>query len=148
MTMSGMTNEEMPRMMREMMEKMFANMTPDDKTKMLMGMMGKLKEGINMEEMMPKVMMAMMSKEEAGGMREIMAKMRKGGEEEASMMPEMMLKAMMPHCIKMMMPAIGKDKRPDLVSSIVSALKKQATIGMSDEEQAAFVAKIVESVKA
>jgi hypothetical protein len=64
------------------------------------------------------------------------------------MMPEMMLKGMMPHCIKMMMPAIAKDKRADLVSSTVSALKKQATSGMSDEEQAAFVAKIVESAKA
>jgi hypothetical protein len=40
---------------------------------MMMGMMGKMKEGINMEEMMPKMMMAMMSKEEPGGMREMMA---------------------------------------------------------------------------
>jgi hypothetical protein len=115
---------------------------------MMMGMMGKMKEGINMEEMMPKMMMAMMNAEEAGGMKEMMVKMRQGGEEKESMMPEMMLKGMMPHCIKMMMPAIGKDKRAELVSSIVSTLKEQATRGMSGEEQAAFVAKIVESVKA
>lgn len=148
MTMSRMNNEEMQSMMREMMEKMFANMTSDDKIEMMMGMMGKMKEGINMEEMMPKMMMAMMSAEEAGGMKEMMAKMRQGGEEKESMMPEMMLKGMMPHCIKMMMPAIAKDKRADLVFSIVSALKEQATSGMSGEEKAAFVAKIVESVKA
>ena len=63
-------------------------------------------------------------------------------------MPEMMLKGMMPHCIKMMMPAIANDKRADLVTNIVSALMEQATSGMSGEEKAAFVAKTVETVKA
>ena len=140
-----MNTEEMQSMMREMMEQMFANMTSDEKMEM---MMGKMKEGINMEEMMPKMMVAMMSAEKAGGMKEMMAKMHQGGEEEESMMPEMMLKGMMPHCIKMMMPAIAKDKRVDLVSSIVSALKEHATSGMSGEEKASFITKIVESVKA
>ena len=144
-----MNKEEMQSMMPEMMEKMFSGMTTDDKKEMMMGMMAKMKEGIDMKEMMPKMMMGMMSaKEGEGGMKEMMAKMMHGGEEKESMMPEMMLKGMMPHCIKMMMPAISKDKRADLVSSVVSTLMEQASSGMSDEEKATFVAKVVETIKA
>ena len=143
-----MNQDEMQNIMREMMGQMFANMTSEDKIEMMMGMMDKMKEGINMEEMMPKMMMAMMSAEKGtGGMKEMMAKMLQAGEEKESMMPEMMLKGMMPHCIKMMMPAIAKDKRADLVTNLVSALMEQATSGMSGEEKAAFVAKTIETVK-
>jgi hypothetical protein len=143
-----MNKEEMQSMMPEMMEKMFASMTADDKKEMMIGMMAKMKEGIDMQEMMPKMMMGMMSaKEGEGGMKEMMAKMMHGGEEQESTMPEMMLKGMMPHCIKMMMPAISKDKRTDLVSGIVRILMEQASSGMSDEEKATFVGKVVETIK-
>ena len=143
-----MNKEEMQSMMPEMMEKMFSGMTTDDKKEMMMGMMAKMKEGIDMKEMMPKMMMGMMSaKEGEGGMKEMMAKMMHGGEEKESMMPEMMLKGMMPHCIKMMMPAISKEKRADLVSNMVSTLMEQASSGMSDEEKATFVSKVVDTIK-
>jgi len=133
--------------MHEMMEKMFSSMTADDKKEMMMGMMAKMKEGIDMQEMMPKMMMGMMSaKEGEGGMKEMMAKMMHGGEEQESMMPEMMLKGMMPHCIKMMMPAVSKDKRADLVSGMIDTLMEQASSGMSDEEKATFVAKVLETI--
>jgi hypothetical protein len=142
-----MNKEEMQGMMDEMMEKMFSGMTADDKKEMMMGMMAKMKEGIDMHEMMPKMMMGMMgAKEGEGGMKEMMAKMMHGGEAQESMMPEMMLKAMMPHCIKMMMPAISKDKRADLVSGVIDTLMEQASSGMSDEEKANFTAKIVETI--
>ncbi len=142
-------NVEMQSMMPEMIEKMFSGMTTDDKKEMMMGMMAKMKEGIDMKEMMPKMMMDMMSaKEGEGDMKETMAKMMNGGEEKESMMPEIMLKGMMPHCIKMMMPAISKDKRADLVSSLVNTIVEQASSGMSDEEKTTFVEKIVETIKA
>ena len=143
-----MNKEEMQSMMPEMMEKMFSGMTTDDKKEMMMGMMSKMKEGINMQEMMPKMMMGMMSdKEGEGSMEEMMSKMMHGGEEKESAMPEMMLKGMMPHCIKMMMPNISKDKRADLVSGLVNTIVKQATNGMSDEEKTTFVEKIVDTIK-
>ncbi len=142
-------NVEMQSMMPEMIEKMFSGMTTDDKKEMMMGMMAKMKEGIDMKEMMPKMMMGMMSaKEGEGDMKEMMVKMMNGGEEKEPMMPEIMLKGMMPHCIKMMMPAISKDKRADLVSSLVNTIVEQASSGMSDEEKTTFVEKIVETIKA
>lgn len=142
-----MNKEEMKKMMPEMMEKMFSGMTVDDKKEMMMGMMSKMKEGINMQEMMPKMMMGMMSaKEGEGGMKEMMVKMMHGGEEKESAMPEMMLKGMMPHCIKMMMPAISKDKRADLVSSLVNTIVEEASSGMPDAEKTKFVEKVVETL--
>jgi hypothetical protein len=149
MTMSGMSKEEMQGMMREIMDKMFTNVTVDDRKEIMISMMDKMREGINMKEMMPKMMMGMMSAEEGkGGMKDMMAKMMQGGQEHEAMMPEMMLKGMMPHCIKMMMPAISKNKRSDLVSSMVSTLMEQASSGMSDEEEAALVAKVLDTIKA
>ena len=99
-----------------------------------------------MQEMMPKMMMGMMSDKE-GGMKEMMAKMMHGGKEEEFAMPEMMLKGMMPHCIKMMMPTISKDKRSDLASSLVNTIMEQASKGMSDEEKTTFVEKVVKTIK-
>jgi len=139
-----MNKEEMQSKMHEMMQKMCANMTSDEKTEMMMGMMGKMKEGMNIEDMMRK----MSTKEGSGGMKEMMAKMMQGGEGPESMMPEMMLKGMMPHCIKMMMPSISKDKRADLVSGMISTLMEQASNDMSDEEKASFTAKVAEAINA
>jgi len=139
-----MNKEEMQSKMHEMMQKMCANMTSDEKTEMMMGMMGKMKESMNIEDMMRK----MSTKEGSGGMKEMMAKMMQGGEGPESMMPEMMLKGMMPHCIKMMMPSISKDKRADLVSGMISTLMEQASNDMSDEEKASFTAKVAETINA
>ena len=135
-----MKKEEMQSKMHEMMQNMCAKMTSDEKTEMMMGMMGKMKESMNIEDMMSK----MSTKDGPGGMKEMMAKMMQGGEGPESMMPEMMLKGMMPHCIKMMMPAISKDKRADLVSGMISTLMEQASNDMSDEEKASFTAKVTE----
>ena len=80
MTMSGMSKEEMQGMMREIMDKMFTNVTVDDRKEIMISMMDKMREGINMKEMMPKMMMGMMSAEEGkGGMKDMMAKMMQGG---------------------------------------------------------------------
>ena len=59
MTMSGMSKEEMQGMMREIMDKMFTNVTVDDRKEIMISMMDKMREGINMKEMMPKMMMGM-----------------------------------------------------------------------------------------
>ncbi|MGI9419940.1 MAG: hypothetical protein ACR2RA_19115 [Geminicoccaceae bacterium] len=139
-----MNKEEMQSRMHEMMQKMCSNMTSDEKTEMMMGMMGKMKESMNIEDMMRK----MSTKEGLGGMKEMMAKMTQGGEGRETMMPEMMLKDMMPHCIKMMMPTISKDKRADLVSGMISTLMEQASNDMSDEEKASFAARVAESISA
>ena len=139
-----MNKEEMQSMMCETMAQMFAGMSIDEKKEMMMGMMGKMKDGINMEEMMS----TMGSKEGPGGMKEMMGKMMQGGGEQDSMMPEMMLKGMMPHCIKMMMPAVAQGKRADLVSGLIGTLVEQASSGMSDEEKAALKARVAETISA
>jgi hypothetical protein len=64
------------------------------------------------------------------GMQNMMAKMMQGGEKQESMMPEMMLKGMMPHCIKMMIPTIAKDKRADIVT-LCGALHREPTASTS-----------------
>lgn len=61
-------------------------------------------------------------------------------------MPQMMLKCMMPHFIKMMMPAISKDTRADIVLGMIGALMEQASSGISVEEKAALKAKVFEAI--
>ena len=138
----GMKKEEMQGMMHEVMGQMFATMTSDEKLELLMGMMGKMKEGSQTKDSAAKPG----PKEGPGGMKEMMAKMMKGGEEQEAMMPEVMLKGMMPHCIKMMLPNISKDKRADLASGLIATLVEQASKDMSDKEKAAFVSKVRKTV--
>ncbi len=139
-----MNKEEMQSVMCDTMAQMLADMPIDEKKEMMMGMMSKMKEGINMEEMMSK----MGAKDGPGGMKDMMAKMMQGGEGQNSMMPEMMLKGMMPHCIKMMMPAISKGKRAELVSGMINTLVEEASSGMSDHEKATLRAKVAETLEA
>ena len=140
----GMKKEEMQGMMHDLMGQMFATMSSDEKLELLMGMMGKMKEDGDTEESAAEPS----EKEGPGGMKEMMAKMMKGGEAQEAMMPEMMLKGMMPHCIKMMMPNISKDKRTALASGLISTLVEQATSGMSDKDKAAFVSKVAKTINA
>ena len=129
--MSGMSKEEKEGMMGKMMEKFFAGMTAEDKQTMMEQMMPKMMEGVNMMDMMPRMMMGMMS----GGDRTGMPK-------TPQMMPEMM-----PHCLGMVLPGMPKEKRVDFVIRTVTSLVEQGCAGMSNEEKAAFVAKIIEEVK-
>jgi hypothetical protein len=126
--MTGMSKEEKEKMMGKMMEKFFAGMTAEDKRKMMEQMMPKMMEGVNMMDMMPKMMMGMMS----GGEKTWMPKM-----------PEMM-----PYCSRMVLPSMPKEKRVDSVLKMVTSLVGQGCAGMSNEEKADFVKKIVEKVKA
>lgn len=144
--MGRMSKEEKEEMMGKMMEKFFADMTPEDKQKMMGAMMPKMMEGVNMMEMMPQMMMGMMGEGE-GGMMGMMSKMMEGGKEtETPMMPQMMME-MMPQCLKMMLPNVPKEKRIDFVLNMVTTLLEQGGVGMSSEEKADFVAKVVEKVK-
>jgi hypothetical protein len=125
--MSGMSKEEKEEMMGKMMEKFFAGMTTEDKQKMMERMMPKMMEGVNMMDMMPKMMMGIMSR---------------GEKTEIPTMPQMM-----PYCLRMVLPSIPKEKRVDFVLKMVTSLVEQGCAGMSNEEKADFVAKIVEKVK-
>jgi len=129
--MSGMSKEEKLEMMGKMMEKFFAGMTGEDKQKMMERMMPKMMEGVNMMDMMPKMMMGMMSRGEKTGMPKM-----------PQMTPEMM-----PYCMGMILPSMPKEKRVDFVLKTVTGLVEQGCVGMSNEEKADFVAKIVEKVK-
>jgi hypothetical protein len=144
-----MNEDERQAMMRSMMENFFKGMGVDEKKEMLATMMGKMTEGINMKEMMPKMMMGMMSGDAGDGankMHGMMAKMLQGGpEQHMSQMPEMMLKAMMPHCIGMMLPAIDPDKRGEVGAAILSAVVEKGSAGMSDEQKGSF-RKMLEAV--
>lgn len=123
---ADMKNEEMQSKMHDMMAQCLANMSADEKTEMMMGMMGKMKEG--------------------AGMEEVMAQMMPSGGDQHAMMSEMMLKTMMPHCVKMMMPKIPRDKRADLVTGAVTALMEQASSNMSDEERTSFKKQVIEAI--
>ena len=125
--MGGMSKEEREEMMGKMMEKFFAGMTAEDKQRMMEQMMPKMMEGVNMMDMMPRMMMGMMCRDE---------------KTEMPIMPQMM-----PYCLGMVLPSMPKEKRVDFVLKMVTSLVEQGCAGMSDEEKADFVAKIVEKVK-
>ena len=79
----GMSKEERLEMMGNMMEKFFADMTVEDKQRMMEQMMPRMMEGINMMEMMPRMMMGMMggaAGECGGDMSGMMSQMMGGGE--------------------------------------------------------------------
>ncbi len=54
------SKEEKDEMMDKMMRQFFADMTAEDKQKMMAEMMPKMMEGVNMMEMMPRTMAQMM----------------------------------------------------------------------------------------
>lgn len=143
--MGRMSKEEKEGMMSKMMDEFFADFTPKDKRKMMEGMMPKMMEGVNMMEMMPKMMKSMMGRSEGeSGMMGMMSKMMGRGEEkETTMMPQMM-----PKCLEMMLPSMPKENRVDFVLKMVSILKEQCCVGMSDEEKEDFVKSVGEKVKA
>lgn len=142
-----MSEQEKEEMMNKMMEKFFTDMTPEDKQKIMEEMMPKMMQGVDIMEMMPKMMKGMMKggESECGKMMEMMSKMM-GKEGEISMMPQMMTE-MMPHCLKMMLPKIPKEKRIDFVLNTVSSLMEQGSTGMSEDEKKNFVARVAERLK-
>jgi hypothetical protein len=141
--MKPMDKVQMQSAMHEKMREMCARMSSDEKTDMMMSMMEKMKENIDFDQMMSKIG----TDDGPGGMKDMMGKMMQGGEGDHAMMAEMMLKAMMPHCITMMMPKVSKDKRADLASDLIATIVKQATDGMTEAEKAAFVGKIILSMR-
>lgn len=141
-----MSKEEKEDMMEKMMEEFFADMTAEDKQKMMESMMPKMMEGVNMMEMMPKMMMGMMGGCEGECNCGTMGMMGGSQQGEMQMMPHMMLE-MMPACLKTMLPSFPKEKRVDFVLNMVTVLVEQGSVGMSDEEKADLVAKVIEKVK-
>jgi len=140
--MGSMSKEERQDMMGTMMEKFFADMTVEDKQKMM--------EGINMMEMMPKMMMGMMGgsqggSECGGGMMGMMSQMMGGQGMGMTMMPHMMTQ-MMPNCLNAMLPSLPKEQRVDFVLNMITTLMEQGSVGMSEEEKNEFIAKILERV--
>jgi RNase adaptor protein for sRNA GlmZ degradation len=61
-------------------------------------------------------------------------------------MPKMMTR-MMPHCLKIMLPKIAKEKRIEFVLKLVETGMQHGSVGMSEEEREDFVAKVVERAK-
>lgn len=139
----SMNEGERHAMMQSMMEQCFGGMGMEEKKQMLVTMMGKMTEGLDMKQMMPRMMMGLMSGgagEGSEGMQGTMEKMMRGGpEQHMSQMPEMMLKTMMPHCIGMMLPAIDPDKRGEVAAAILSALVEKGSIGLSDAQMRSFL---------
>ncbi|MFC2058749.1 hypothetical protein ACFLTS_03780 [Chloroflexota bacterium] len=143
-----MSKEDKESMMGKMMEKFFAGMTVEDKQKMMMEMMPKMMEGVNLMDIMPQMMMGMMGGggEKGSDKMGMMSRMMGGRQEtSAGMMPNMMIN-MMPKCLDMMIPSIGKQERCDFVLDMVTTLVERGSEGMSDEEKKDFVARIVEKV--
>lgn len=150
----------------KMMDKFFADMTVEDKQKM-------------MNDMMPKMMMSMMGGKSGGmmsGMMDMMAGRRdthrnsnfseksdiggfsqhkensgdadvmidfQGG--NMAMMPQMMIE-MMPHCLELALPSIPKEQRKGFVKKIISILVETGSAGMSNEEKNDYIGEIVEQV--
>jgi len=138
--MGRMSKGEKEEMMGRMMDRFFADMTVDDKKKMMAEMMPKMMEGINMMGMMG-------GSQGECGMMGMMSKMMGGGQEgEMPAMPQMM-REMIPRCLRMMLPNMPKEKRIDFVLNMVTTLVEQGCVGMSEEEKADFLAKVVEKIK-
>ena len=55
---------------------------------------------------------------------------------------------MVPYCLTMILPNVPKEKRVDFALDTIDSLVEQGSAGMSSEEKADFVAKIVERVGA
>jgi hypothetical protein len=73
--------------------------------------------------------------------------MEKGQSGEGPGIPSIWL-TMMPHCLKMMLPRIPKEKRMDFVSEMIPILVEQGCLGMAEEEKKDFMAKVIEKLKA
>lgn len=143
-----MSSERMENMMPEMMDKMLGGMSTDDKKEMMMGMMGKMCEGVDMKEMMPMMMGKMMQGGSQHSMPEtmpMMGQMKQGGAEQS--MPGTMLETMMPHCIGMMLPGIDPDKRGEAAATIVAAIVDKGTAGLSDEQKKSFLEAIKRAIE-
>ena len=100
-------------------------------------------------EKMSKCMMEMMSgKKNMNDMMGMMSKMMEGSQkEEGTGIPSIGL-TMMPHCLKMMLPRLPKEKRMDFVSEMIPVLVEQGCLGMAEEEKKDFLAKVIEKLKA
>ena len=122
--MGRMSKEEKKEMMGGVMDKFFADMTAEDKGKMMM-------------EMMPKMMMGMMGDSESV--------CKNGQTAEMPMMPQMMMD-MMPHCLSMMLPHMPKEERVTFVLKMITILMERGCTGMSEEEKEEFLARAVEKV--
>jgi hypothetical protein len=72
--------------------------------------------------------------------------MEKGQGGEGPGIPSIGL-TMMPHCLKMMLPRISKEKRMDFVSEMIPVLVEQGCLGMAEEEKRDFLTKVVEKIK-
>ena len=145
--LEGLSKEQRAEMMEAMMDRFFADMTPADKQAMMERMMPRMMEGVNMMEMMPRMMMGMMGGHESGGgMMGAMPSMMAGGQGMGMpMMPHMMTE-MMPQCLNMMLPGVPKEARVDFVLNMIATLMEQGSAGMSEEERAEFVARVLEVV--
>ena len=99
-------------------------------------------------ERMSKCMMEMMSgRKNMNDMMGMMSKMMEGSQkEEGPGIPSIGL-TMMPHCLKMMLPRISKQKRMDFVSEMIPILVEQGCLGMAEEEKKDFLAKVIEKIK-
>ncbi len=99
-------------------------------------------------EKMSKCMMEMMSGRK--NMNDQMGMMPKGMEKgqggEGPGIPSIGL-TMMPHCLKMMLPCIPKEKRMDFVSEMIPILVEQSCLEMAEEEKKDFLAKVIEKLK-
>ena len=136
--MGRMSKEEREDMMENMMGNFFADMSTEDKQNMMENMMPKMMEGVNMMEMMPKMMMG------EGGMMSKMMEDNKG--EGMAMMPNMMME-MMPNCLNIMLPKVPVEERTNFVLKMVGILVEQGSEGMSEDEKAAFVSKIIDKLQ-
>ena len=114
--MERMSKEDKESMMDGMIEKFFADITPEGKQKM-----------------MPKMMMGMMS----GGGEDGGSPRMQGC--EGQQMPEMMLGEMMPNCIEMMLPKIAPGKRGEVAATVLAALVHKGTTGMTNEQRSEFL---------
>ncbi|MBP7066763.1 MULTISPECIES: hypothetical protein [Methanothrix] len=119
--MERMSTDEKQRLMDGMMEKFFADLTPEEKQQMMASMMPM------MMEMMPQ----MMEGKDPGNMMEMMLELMR---KDMPAMQQMMTK-MMPQCLSMMLPRIGKEERVEFIPRMVAVLLEQGSDGMTEEER-------------
>ena len=139
--MEKMSKEEKEEIIGRMIDQFFADMTVEDKGKMMAKVMSKMMEGINMTEIISKIMSTMAESSITSKMVENDQKVK------IPIMLQMMME-IMPHCLKTFLPQISQNKRIDFILKMITILVEQGCIGMSEEEKRDFVVKVVEKIKA
>ena len=128
--MGNMDKTDRSEMMDKMMGNFFSSMSGDERLEIIGAMMPKMMEGLDMAQMMLQMM------------PEMMEKMMGGHNASGGGMMEEMMPVMMPQCLKIGLPRIGKEKRYAFAENLLTNLLEQGIEDMNETEKKEFFSHI------